>query len=234
MNIDSRGVYHIQCAGNNETINYINLTINTTQDTFVINRTNSIRTTNYTGLNTDADAESLFTKYDSVISTLYTVIGYNAYKRTSYTLRKLVAKLYLQYGQQAWGSRYNIFLGGGYLSVRYPYNLEEGDVDYAHLYTLFPFDNYLALCSVRGSDLDSVFINTSESNYYMCYSDYGNDNMYSVDPNATYYVVVDSYTSTWAPNNLTEIATYNPADYYARDMLADFTRDGGFYDYYVY
>ena len=231
---DSKGVYHIQSAGYNKTINYINLTINTTKDTFVINRTNSIYTSNYDYYDNDSQAESLFTKYANVINGLYDVIGYNAYKRGSGTLRNLVAKLYLQYGQQAWGSQYNIFLGGGYLSCRSPYYLYEGDVNYAQLYTLFPFDNYLTLCSVKGSDLNSVFINTTESNYYMYYSDYGNNNMYNVDSNATYYVVVDSYTSTWAPNNLTEVERYSVSDFYARDMLAEFARAGGFMDYYIY
>ena len=231
---DSKGIYHIQGAGYNKSIGYVNLTINTTKDTFVINRTASIYTSNYSNLSADAEAESLFTKYASDINSMYVPLGYNAYKRTSTTLRRLVAKLYLQHGQQAWGSRYNIFLGGGYLSVRSPYNLEEGDVTYADLYTLFPFDNSLVLCSIKGSDLDSKFVNTTNSNYYVSYSDYGEENRYTIDDNATYYVIVDTYTSDFSSNNLTVIDIYDPPVYYARDMLADFARDGSFMEYYVY
>ena len=231
---DSKGIYHIQGAGYNKTINYINVTINTTKDTFVINRTKSIYTSDYSSYAADADAESLFTKYASDINSMYETLGYNAYNRGSSVLRNLVAKLYLQHGQQAWGSQYNIFLGGGYLSVRSPYNLPEGNVTYADLYTLFPFDNTLALCSIKGRDLDSKFVNTSNSNYYISYSDYGNDNKYSIDDNATYYVIVDTYTSDYSYNNLTVIDFYDPPIYYARDMLADFASAGGFMDYYVY
>ena len=41
-----------------------------------------------------------------------------------------------------------------------------------------------------------------------------------VDPNGTYYVVTDSYTSGYAYNNLTVIDTYTEG-VYARDLLAD-------------
>ena len=230
---DSKGIYHIQSAGSNETINYINVTINTTKDTFEINRTTSIETNDYSNFSNDSQAEALFTKYADEINGTNEVLGYNVYERGSTVLRKLVAKLYLEYGQKAWGSSYNIFLGGGYISCRSPYTLYEGDVKYGDLYTLFPFDNYLTLCSISGSDLESVFIYTSDRNYYMSYSDYGNNNMYAVDPYATYYVVVDSYTSTWAPNNLTEVARYNPETFFARDMLAEFARNGGFENPYI-
>ena len=38
--------------------------------------------------------------------------------------------------------------------------------------------------------------------------------------------MVDTYTSTYAPNNLTEIARYKE-EVYARDLLADYIRGGG-------
>ena len=227
---DAFGVYHIQSAGYNKTINYINVTLNTTKDTFVINRTKSIYTSDYDYFTADATAESLFTKYADDINGTNDVLGYNYRQRNSTYLRTLVASLYLQHGMEAWGSQYNIFLAGGYLSCRSPYYLYEGDVTYADLYTLFPFDNKLQLCSVRGSDLDSKFVNTTNSNYYISYSDYGDGLKYAIDPYATYYIVVDSYTSDYSYNNLTVIADYNPNTYYARDMLADYARAGGFMD----
>lgn len=225
---DAKGTYHIQSAGYNRTIGYIDLTINTTKDTFVINKINPIYTLDYSSYANDQAAESLFTKYANEINAVDEVIGYNIRQRNSTYLRRLVASLYLEEGIKSWGSEYNIFLAGGYLSCRDPYNLYEGNVKYADLYTLFPFDNPLVLCSVSGYYLESVFINSTNNNYYISYSDYGNDNQYSVDRYQTYYVVVDSYTSEYAPNHLTEIVRHNPLNYYARDMLAEYARNGGF------
>ena len=40
-------------------------------------------------------------------------------------------------------------------------------------------------------------------------------------------MVVDSYTSVYAPNRLTEIVRWDK-EYYARDLLADYAKAGGF------
>jgi hypothetical protein len=39
-------------------------------------------------------------------------------------------------------------------------------------------------------------------------------------------VIVDSYTSTYAPNRLTEVARYK-SGVYARDLLAEYVKAGG-------
>jgi hypothetical protein len=91
---------------------------------------------------------------------------------------------------------------------------------------LMPFDNTLVLCSVKGSDLKSKFINTSNDNYFIGYTAYGASLKGKIDNNATYYIVVDTYTSTYGPNRLTEIARYTEG-VYARDLLADYIRAGG-------
>jgi hypothetical protein len=95
------------------------------------------------------------------------------------------------------------------------------------LYSLFPFDNDLVLCSIQGKYLQYRFFETDNDRYYLSYGDYGKQVKNNIDPNATYYVVVDSYSSVYAPNKLTEIARYEEK-YYARDMLADYTKAGGF------
>jgi len=114
--------------------------------------------------------------------------------------------------------------------VRNPYNLASGEVTYRQLQSIFPFDNTLVVCSVKGSDLLSRFINTSNDNYFISYTALGETLMAggqgSIDPSATYYVLVDTYTSTYAPNRLTEVARYT-SDVYARDLLADFVEYGG-------
>ena len=48
----------------------------------------------------------------------------------------------------------------------------------------------------------------------------------NIDPDKTYYVIVDSYTSTYRYNNLTEIYRYEE-NFFLRDMFAQYVRDGG-------
>jgi 2',3'-cyclic-nucleotide 2'-phosphodiesterase (5'-nucleotidase family) len=150
------------------------------------------------------------------------IVGYNATFRSGNYLRQVVAQLYLQAGIEKWGNEYDIVLGGGFLTVRSPYDLEAGEVSYATLQGIFPFDNELVLCSIKGSDLLSKFITTNNSNYFIARSDNR-----SIDPNGTYYIIVDTYTSTDAPNRLTEIQRYG-ANIFARDLLAAYIEAGNF------
>ena len=50
-------------------------------------------------------------------------------------------------------------------------------------------------------------------------------NKNNIQSNKTYYIVVDSYTSTYKYNNLTEIERLGPG-IYARDLLAQYILDG--------
>ena len=68
--------------------------------------------------------------------------------------------------------------------------------------------------------------NTSNNNYFIYYEAYGTAVKQSIDPNATYYVIVDSYTAQYKSNKLTVIATYDPT-VFARDLLAEYIRKGG-------
>ena len=219
---DARGVYHIQSAGYNKTINYINLDLNITQDTFVVNHIKSIYTNDYDYLEKDNNAESLFEKYADLINSADDIIGFNSAYRNSNYLRQLVADLYLDYGMRKWGSTYNVFLGGGFISCRSPYKLEAGPVTYSDLYTLFPFDNHLVLCSIEGYYLYYKFVNTDNANYFISYSDYGRTYQDDIDFDATYYVITDTYSSDYASNNLTVIERYTTDNFFARDMLKEY------------
>ena len=165
-------------------------------------------------------------KYESEVSKANKVLGNNSAQRNGDWLRSLVARLYFEKGFELWGKDYPIVLGGGYISVRAPYILSSGEVKYSDLQSLFPFDNRLDLCSVKGSDLKSKFLETSNSNYFIYCGDYGKSVRYNIDENATYYIVVDSYTSSYAPNRLTVIASLGE-DLFARDLLAEHIRKGG-------
>jgi hypothetical protein len=90
---------------------------------------------------------------------------------------------------------------------------------------LFPFDNRLVLCSVTGRDLQRKFFETNNSNYYIAYGEYGEEVRQNIDPDATYYIVTDTYCSSYAYNNLTVVDYYDEG-VFARDLVADYIRDG--------
>ena len=218
---DTYGVYHLQHRGDNSGgISHVELAYNTLTGKVSVNTAKLVTTNSYDHLPDDPIVNQLLEKYEEQISISKEVLGYNAERRRSDWLRQKVADLYLEAGLEKWGGEYDIVLGGGYISVRNPYELAKGDVTYGMLQSLFPFDNELVLCSIRGSDLLSKFINTSNDNYFIRRS--GNE---SIDPNGIYYIVVDTYTSSYAPNRLTEIARYG-ADIFARDLLAAYITEG--------
>ena len=63
---------------------------------------------------------------------------------------------------------------------------------------------------------------TSNANYHV----YSTISPSEVSNGKDYYIIVDSYTSTYAPNRITEIARLKNGKY-ARDLLADFISEGG-------
>ena len=201
------------------------LAINSVTSTVKVNIANLIVTDTYENLNDDAVVENLLEKYKEQIAPAYEVIGQNAVYRRGNYMRQLVADLYYQAGIEKWGDQYEIALGGGFISVRSPYNLEAGDVKYQNLQSLFPFDNELVLCSIDGRDLLSYFIESNNDNYFTKYKSGLKE---SINPNGTYYIVIDTYTSTYkyAPKSLKEVARYD-GGVYARDLLADYIRNGG-------
>jgi len=224
---DDKGVYHVQGGGYNKSVPYINLDIDTVKNTFEVKDIKTVYTNDFLSLKDSEETLELFAKYNDAIGSAREPIGYNSSRRDSTFLRNLVSELYLKAGLEKWGEQYDIFLGGGYISCRSPYYLPSGDVSYADLYNLFPFDNDIQLCSIKGNYLLSQFINTENENYFIYYSEYGEGLVNNVDNNETYYLVTDSYCSDFAPNNLTVVETYNQESYYARDLLKDYIVAGG-------
>ncbi len=219
---DRCGVYHMQGGGENDGIAHLELAYNIANSDFAVSEAELVSAYTYSSLNDDPIVDSLLNKYSSDIDDTKRVVGRNESERNSTHLRQIVANLYYKKGVERWGNKYDIALGGGFISVRSPYVLPAGEVTYAQLQSLFPFDNELVLCSIRGSDLLSRFINTHNDNYFICLS----IDESSINPYETYYVVVDTYSSTYAPNRLTEIERYGKK-LYARDMLAEYFANGG-------
>lgn len=223
---DSYGVYHIQNGGDNKGIGHAEIMFNVANEKFVVTESEVISSSVYSKLSSDTLVSELLEKYKNTIAAGNEVLGTNAKKRYSSELEQLVADLYLKAGLEKWGDRYEVFLGGGFIKARSPYNLEAGKVKYSDLQMIFPFDNELKLCSIQGKYLKSRFINTSSENYFIALSDYGNENKANINDSATYYVIVDSYTSGYAKNNLTVIETYDTTTF-ARDLLGEYIKSGG-------
>ncbi len=225
---DQYGVYHLQNRGDNKGgISHAEVAINSVTEKATVTEAELIATYEYGDLNDDPVVNNLLQKYDEQISPANRVVGYNSTYRNSEFLEQTVADLYYETGVKAWGNKYKIVLGGGFIRTRSPYNLPAGEVTYGQLSSLFTFDNQLTLCSVKGRDLKRKFLETNNEDYFICCGDYGNSIRNNIDPNATYYIVVDNYTADYQYNNLTIVERYDP-NIFARDLLADYIESGGY------
>lgn len=224
---DTKGIYHLQGGGDNTGITHFEVDINTANDTYTVNQSEYLSTDTYSSMASNPLIDELLEKYDEQVSAGYEVLGKNKDSRSKNELRSLAAQLYYDYGMELWGDEYDIVLAGGFFTVRSPGYLTIGNVTYSQLQMIFPFDNFLTLCSVSGADLVRNFIETDNSNYFIAYGEYGEQIIDNIDPNETYYIVVDSYTSTYKYNNLTEIHRYEER-VFLRDLMAEYVRNGGF------
>lgn len=222
---DQLGVYHLQNGGDNKGISQAKVLINSANGSWKIQEAKLVATGNYATLEDDPIVAELLEEYDEQIGYALDVVGVNSTERRKNELRQLIADLYYDVGMEQWGEEYDIALGGGFISVRDPGYLSAGNVTYGDLNGLFPFDNVLVLCSIQGRDLKEKFFETDHYSYFISYGQYGENLRTNIDPNGTYYIVVDTYTSTYAPNNLTEVARYKE-DVFARDLLADYIGTG--------
>lgn len=222
---DEYGVYHFQYKGENKGLSHVRVSYNIANQTSDVRIAELLPTGTYANLEDDPIVEELLEKYDELISPASEIVGTNAIQRQGNEMRQLVADLYYQIGVDTWGDEYDIALGGGFISIRNPWYLAEGAVTYGMLQSLFPFDNDLVLCSIRGQELKDRFFETNHDSYYISYGTYGDQLRSNIDPDETYYVVVDTYSASYKPNRLTVVEEYE-IGVYARDLLADYIRDG--------
>lgn len=220
---DSKGVYHLQGGGENSGLVTAKLRYNIANDNKSVISTQSMSSSVYRNLASDPLVNTLLEKYEELIDPAYRVLGNNPRYLDDSEVEQIVADLYYQYGKEKWGAEYDIILGGGFVRTRNPYNLKSGEITYSDIYSLLPFDNELVLCSIKGRDLYYKFITTDNSDYYISY---GTGDISNIDFDKTYYIVTDTYTSTYRYNNLTEVARYDTM-IYARDLFAQFIENGG-------
>lgn len=218
---DTYGVYHLQGGGDNDGLTHAEVAVNYVTGTVRTNVAEYVSESTYKNLADDAIVDGLLDKYADEIAIGNVVLGTNSATRYSTYIKNLVAKLYYEYGVEKWGEDYEIAIGGGYISVRSPYDLDAGEVKYAQLASLLPFDNEILLCSISGRDLLSRFINKTNSDYFIYPG-----NVADIDPNGTYYIITDSYCAQYTYNRLTVVESYG-ANIYARDLLAEYIKNGG-------
>ena len=221
---DEYGVYHLQGGGDNtKGMSHAQVVFNLDNDTVRVNTAEILRHSVYSNLSEDEIVEKLLEKYDDLVGTMYDTIGVNRTTMGSTQIKNLVARLYYEAGVEQWGDTYDIVLGGGYLSVRSPYDLNSGAVNYSMLYMLLPFDNEVVLCSIKGSDLRRRYF--ENGSYFIYVGDYGNTIRNNIVDTATYYIITDTYNLVYKANKLTFVASLGPVC--ARDLVADYVAEGG-------
>ncbi len=222
---DIYGIYHLQGGAENDGISHAEIIYNAATEE--ITRTNADFVSNsiYSRSEDHPIVEDLMDKYAEEIAVGYKVVGTLPSRLTSTGISNLIAELYYQEGMLRWAEEYEIVLGGGHIATRNPYKLDAGEVRYADIYSLLPFDNQIALCSIRGQDLMDRFFGTGNRKYTLYYEQAGQEFLEGFDPDGTYYIVTDSYTYSYAPNNLTVVELYDTG-VYSRDLLADYIAAG--------
>ena len=224
---DSKSVYHLQNSGDNGGISHAEIEYNFANGDYTVTEAGQVSSSKYRDLTPAPIVSTLVDKYKDIILKAEEVVGQNRYTRNEDAILSTVARLYFEAGNARWGDKYDIVLGGGFMSVRSPYKLYAGTLKYADLQAVLPFDNELVLCSVKGRELSSKFINTNNDNYYIYCGDYGSSIKNNINSNATYYLITDSYSAYYAPNKLTVIEKYDSKTF-ARDLLADYIKAGKF------
>lgn len=220
---DDYGIPHLQGGGdNNKGITHVELDVNFANGVITVLDKDYIEHSDCENLEDAPIVDELLEKYWEEIKIAYETLGYNKRYRGSTEITNLVAQLYFKAGVEKWGNEYDIVLGGAYLKLRSPYEINVGNVMYSDLQMILPFDNKIVLCSIKGSDLLSKFYNTTNSAYHIYYEGVTADD---IDPNATYYIITDTYTSTYSWNNITEIEYYDE-NTFGRDLLAAYIKSG--------
>ena len=227
MLVDSKGVIHLQGGGDNSGLTHAKVTLNSANGNSNVVTVEIVKQNTFAAYAPDTFIDELLEKYETEMARAYEDLGYNHKYRDDSEIEQLVADLYYQVGLEMWADEYDIFLGGGFIRTRSPYNLYSGNVTYSDIYSLLTFDNEIVLCSISGYYLKQKFINSTSSDYYICYD--GNDPSI-IDNNKTYYIITDTYTSSYKYNNLTEVARYTHG-VYARDLVADFIKENGWYSW---
>lgn len=217
---DEYGVYHLQGGGENAGISLADVSFNIKTSKYTVKPeivSNKVYASS--AIKGDAVVNEIFTKYFPDENPYTTAVGRIASQKDSSTICKQLARLYFERGKKQWGTAYNIVLGGGYLKLRTPYKLNRGDVTPADIFSILPFDNSIVLGKIKGSKLKSEFIDNPKYTTFYDAAALG-----EIVDDGDYYIVIDTYTSTYAQNGIVEIDRIAE---YPRALLAEFIKGGG-------
>ena len=222
---DDYGVYHIQGGGYNKGISKAEIRLNFANQKHTARNQGVVYNTVYSSCKSDSIIENLVAKYKDEIGNPDEVVARLSSYASSSVIADKVAQIYCEKGVEKWGNKYDIVLGGGYIKTRSPYSLSKGNVTVSQVQTLLPFENKIVLCSLNGTEINNKFIHSTNKEYHVAYSTYGNGVKDSVLYNSkkTYYVVTDTYTSDY--HHLTVIDSLGD-DVFAWNLLCDYLRQG--------
>ncbi|MBR2721643.1 MAG: bifunctional metallophosphatase/5'-nucleotidase [Clostridia bacterium] len=214
---DGYGVPHVQAGAYNEGVGCVAVEYSLLTNEITVVTVEIIDSAIYSDPSiTDSPLiDELMEKYFPGYDPYRDILGNNMLYRDGDALCQKVAELYLAHGKQHW-SNYSIAAAGGRLQTREPYSLPAGNVTYAQLFALFPFDNDLVLVKVDGTTLRSL-INGGRLVMVTDASVAG-----GIDPAKTYYIVTDTYTAYYNRMNIVD----RTSDLYARDLLGEFIASG--------
>lgn len=220
---DNNGIVHIQGGAENYGLSHVEISVNSVTGDKIVTAKEIVTNEIYAELNDHTPTETIEDKYSDIIDYAYTTLGTVSKKYYSSDVADYVAELYYDAGKERWGEQYDIVLGGGFLQTRSPYDLPSGDVCYADLLSLLPFNNRIVLCKVSGNKLINQFVSSTNKSYHIALKDGFTES--NVNVNDIYYVVVDTYTALYRYNGLTIVDYYDQTTY-ARDLLAQAIKNG--------
>ncbi len=221
---DEYGVYHLQAGGENTGISHAQVSYNLVTGALEVTG-RIISNTVYDDSPSSPIVGELLEQYGEQIAMGSKVLGVNGSYMNSDEIQALVAQLYYEAGVERWGQDYEIALAGAFIGCRSPYHIPAGEIKYSQIQSVLPFDNQIVLCSVRGNDLKNKFFETDNRKYGIYYDAFGEALRDNIDPSGTYYIITDTFTSSYGPNRLTVIAEYD-ANVFARDLIAQHIADG--------
>ena len=218
---DEYDVPHLQAGGDNsQAMAHVELDVNIANGDVNVNTSRYVSHNECSSYSKSSLIGDLVSQYDELLW-IYDSKGKNNSYRESDDIKSLIPKLYYEAAIEKWGSKYNIVLAGGQFNVRSPYDIPAGDVSYALIYRILPFDNALYLCKIKGSNLKSQFINNSKYNNYLKSGFKASD----IVNNQYYYIVADSWTAFYYLVNCEVVEIYDETTF-ARDLLAEYIKQG--------
>ena len=217
---DEHGVYHLQGGGENDAVSCADVVFDRETKNYKV--TPKLIANDVYGradIDDDPIVETLYDKY-CADDPYANVIARLPYTMSSSDVYNVLPELYYEAGMAQWGETQpnEIVLAGGFLRLRSPYKLYAGQVTYADIFSVLPFDNAIILGRISGRYLKSQFLNSTNRDYHIYAPSISAS---SVSESKTYYIVVDSYTAYYKYNHITEIARLD-GKRYARDLLADY------------